>query len=120
MGQRCCRNCKKSLPVTSFSPRYKFECKACRAKRDRQRHFNRKYGLTTEDWAALLKKQKGRCALCRKPRFNRYGSLCVDHCHDTRRVRGLLCAPCNLALGVLGDTPKKLQRVLNYVQGEPV
>jgi hypothetical protein len=61
-----------------------------------------KYGLSREDFAALLDRQHHACANCERP-FTR--KPCVDHCHVTGLVRGLLCGGCNLALGHLEDNP---------------
>jgi hypothetical protein len=41
--------------------------------------------------------------------------LCVDHCHDTNRVRGLLCNDCNLAIG-RGKTPEILEAAAEYLR----
>jgi hypothetical protein len=55
--------------------------------------------LTQEDYAKLKKKQRGRCALCKRRKAK--GHLCVDHDHKTDKIRGLLCNGCNTALGFL-------------------
>lgn len=57
-----------------------------------------KYGLLLEDYEDLLHRQGGVCALCKEPPA-RGKSLCIDHCHDSGRVRGLLCNRCNSLLG---------------------
>ncbi len=84
----------------------------------------RRYGggdFTLEMYDALLMQQDGHCALCpRTPEENTHGVLCVDHCHTTERIRGLLCNPCNLALGRFGDAEKGLLSALAYVRGEAV
>jgi hypothetical protein len=41
--------------------------------------------------------------------------LCVDHDHDTGKIRGLLCNDCNLAVGY-GKTAEVLQRAAEYVR----
>lgn len=60
------------------------------------------YGLTQEQYDALLEKQGGRCAIvgCESE-----GPLHVDHCHDSGTVRGLLCGGCNKALGFIRNNP---------------
>lgn len=73
----------------------------------------KKYGLPFGGYAALLKAQGGKCALCAKP-----GKLVIDHCHETGLVRGLLCIRCNGSLGVLGDTPERISILLAYVSGK--
>lgn len=57
----------------------------------------RRYGLEPEQYEAMLREQGGRCALCRgKPEYTLY----VDHDHESKAVRSLLCAGCNAAVGV--------------------
>ena len=58
----------------------------------------RKFNLTIEQYETMSKRQKHRCAICGKEEKNKY--LAVDHCHETGRVRGLLCGPCNNHLGI--------------------
>lgn len=69
------------------------------------------YGLTEAEYGAMLTAQAGLCPLCDKE----MDPPVIDHCHDTGAVRGLLCRPCNAALGVLGDTEESIRRVLSYL-----
>jgi len=71
------------------------------------------YGITLDDYNEMLHKQNNVCALCQRSDTNR---LSVDHDHETGKVRGLVCSRCNWALGVLGDTPEKLSRVVEYLR----
>lgn len=83
----------------------------------RIRDLMQKYGLTVEDYDQMLSDQEGACALCdRLPEKERYGRLSVDHCHDTGKVRGLLCNSCNYAIGVLGDTADHVGRAVTYLE----
>jgi hypothetical protein len=75
-----------------------------------QRRF-RNYGLTEEDYQALLDRSGGLCEICRDP----LDSPNVDHCHATGRVRGLLCRACNTGIGHLKDDPAVLLAALNYL-----
>lgn len=54
------------------------------------------YGLSPEQYEAMLDESGGRCALC-----GREAKLHVDHNHETGKVRGLLCVTCNTGLGKL-------------------
>lgn len=43
--------------------------------------------------------------------------LRVDHCHDTGKVRGLLCVTCNAGIGYLKDSPQLLRKAVDYLEG---
>ena len=82
-----------------------------------------KYGMTLEDFEALLAKQEGVCAACGKPETRLAGRgklnlkprpLSVDHNHTTGEVRGLLCFSCNLALGHLEDNLDRIKALYRY------
>ena len=82
----------------------------------RHRALFRKYGITPERYFALEAAQNYTCALCaRTADQERFGFLNVDHCHETGAVRGLLCTPCNHAIGILGDNAEGLRKALNYI-----
>ena len=68
------------------------------------------YGITLEEYDAMLLKQEGHCALCLRT------EVMVDHDHLTGRFRGLLCRSHNVALGALGDDVDGLQRALDYLE----
>ena len=84
--------------------------------RDRRRH--NKYNLTPEEIMQLQIRQCNSCGVCQTWLGD---SPYVDHCHETGRVRGLLCSNCNLAIGKLGDTIEGVRRALHYLRfGAPV
>ena len=68
----------------------------------------REYGLTLEEYDALVTAHAGACAICGKVPEE----LVVDHDHATGRVRGMLCHGCNLSLGHL---EKHLEAALRYI-----
>ena len=78
----------------------------------RKSHLRRKYGLTPEQYSALVDAQCGQCAIC--GRGDEY--LCVDHSHSAGIVRGLLCHGCNKAVGFLHDSPDLLRKAANYLE----
>ena len=89
-----------------------------KSKKAKIRHLERKYGMTQADWDAMYAAQGGVCAICKVPgRVGKHGKLAVDHCHATGRVRGLLCTPCNVSIGILGETPEQWEVVLKYLKG---
>jgi recombination endonuclease VII len=58
-----------------------------------------KYGLTEEEWNGLFLKQNNVCALCHSPYPRSKKGWHTDHDHETGKVRGILCFPCNYLLG---------------------
>jgi hypothetical protein len=95
------------------------EYKAKKAAYSKKRHLERKYGMTQADWDAMYASQGGVCAICKVPgRVGKHGKLAVDHCHSTGRVRGLLCTPCNISIGILGETPEQWEVVWKYLRGD--
>jgi|688.fasta_scaffold184467_1 hypothetical protein len=109
---------------------YLKQCKACVLERNRKSSQKNKkkirenkliyrYGITVEDYEQLLNSQNSCCAICQtknpssKRKAVRY--FCVDHCHATGKVRGLLCSTCNTALGLFEDSQKNLIEAVNYL-----
>lgn len=78
----------------------------------------RRYGITLQQWLDMLVAQDGCCYLCgRRPEGEgRKGTLEVDHCHDSGKVRALLCQTCNTALGKFQDSPELLRKAADYVE----
>lgn len=72
--------------------------------------------MELEEWVALFESQGGACAIC--GRLDQ--PLCVDHDHDTMRIRGLLCFPCNRGIGLLQDSATVISRAAVYVGGVEV
>ena len=95
-------------------PEYRERCLAGR-RGDRARNTRLKfsYGISTDDYDALLGQQNGICAICETQSEQ---TLCVDHCHSTGMVRGLLCRKCNLGLGYYDDEPRLLLKAIAYLK----
>lgn len=92
-------------------------CKVCCAAYQKQlrlnnpiKHRARKYKVTEEEMAALLSKEL--CDLCGKPMQRK----CVDHHHDTGKVRGILCNGCNVGLGSFQDSAPLLRKAAEYLE----
>lgn len=71
-----------------------------------------KYGITLAQWLAMVEAVGGRCEICSKNEE----ALCVDHDHESGKVRGVLCRSCNRAVGQLGDTHELLSRAVAYLK----
>jgi len=74
-----------------------------------------KFKITIADYTGMLEAQQNRCAICRRERCENY-ALAVDHCHDSKKVRGLLCTNCNRGLGHFKDDPALLERAAQYLR----
>ena len=81
-------------------------------------HIKHRYGLSKDDYLALLEKQNNVCAICLNPETIENSILCVDHCHKTGKVRGLLCRMCNSALGKFNDDLSNLKRAVAYLEND--
>ena len=135
-----CTGCHEHLPTTDFHDVLKWRrCKVCiRSKMKTKYHTytstredtkvrNRttlliRYGLTWTTFRAMLVAQDHKCAICYSAIVEEVGAprlqqACVDHCHATGKVRGLLCMNCNLALGYLKDSPAVTRRAASYLEG---
>ena len=66
--------------------------------------------FTYKLYLSLLKKQKGKCKICKHE-----DKLVVDHDHKTGKVRGLLCASCNIALGRFNDNLNIMKNAVKYL-----
>ena len=89
-----------------------------RKNRDRRVGYDlhRHYGITLEQYEQMLAEQDGACAICKRLPTKR--TLAVDHNHDTGRVRGLLCAQCNLGIGGLQDSLTLVLEAAQYLRRE--
>ena len=108
--------------VPTCHPERKYEakglCNACyqkeyKAQKSRTHWWLKtKYGLTYLQFLTMSYSQGGKCALCeRQPKV---GRLQVDHDHETKKVRGLLCYPCN-RFKVGSNTIEDAKAVLQYL-----
>jgi len=73
-----------------------------------------KYGITPEQFFAMVKEQDNRCKICKREAGKR--RLHIDHCHTTGKIRGLLCSPCNTSLGGFRDDPELLRAAIQYLE----
>lgn len=71
------------------------------------------YGITLDEYKELLSSQGGKCAICQSAPLSK--NLCVDHNHDTGKVRGLLCDMCNKGLGHFKDNLELLSKAVKYI-----
>ena len=135
MSSKACIKCKESKELTDFhrdaqnKDGFSNTCKLCKAAYQKGLSFNKRkghklryeYDLSYEEYAAMLKKQNNRCAICKKKETvinasnKKVQKLCVDHNHKTGKVNGLLCTSCNKALGLFKDDPDLLFQAYTYL-----
>lgn len=70
----------------------------------------KKYGLTRQDYIAMLEKVNHSCEICGTTL-----GLVIDHDHATGKIRGILCSPCNIGLGAFRDNVEYLKRTIKYL-----
>ncbi|WP_224790320.1 endonuclease VII domain-containing protein [Pseudomonas fluorescens] len=75
----------------------------------------KQYGMTLECFNKLLVKQGGGCAICGKHANPKGYCLAVDHCHESGRIRGILCTNCNRGLGLFRDSTDLIKRAIEYL-----
>lgn len=143
--EKPCAACGVVKPLDAYSRRVKAldgrrsKCRPCNSEQVQtyhdvnpdvplNAHLLRKFGISLEEFRALEAAQGGRCAICRQPpvivmgiRSRRQGRavrprLVVDHDHETGKIRGLLCTPCNRGIGFLDDSPERVAAALEYLR----
>ena len=128
------KTCSK-CPATSDTVEFvKGQCKPClqawhrkhRKKKsqgwklyEKHRHRAKNYGLTVEEMQIFETVRGYRCEICGDTPAElegKLGTMCIDHCHDTGEVRGLLCPPCNKMLGNAQDDVDRLRAGIEYLE----
>lgn len=110
--QSDCKSCRSIAEnERSKDPEYRNRSKECT---ERYR-LKRKYGISIEERDRLIESQNGLCAIC-KSTCRTGNKLSVDHSHVTGKVRGMLCANCNLGLGSFMDSISSLKSAVEYLE----
>lgn len=109
----------------SFTPDEKYD----QTKKRFERHLWRTHGIRIADARALLAKQGGLCGIraCGKElsldvhgRKDSANRAVIDHCHQTGRVRGLLCNRCNKAEGFYTQNKNLFLGIAEYLERSSV
>ena len=85
----------------------------------REYDLMKSYSITVDDYNRMFESQYGKCAICgtsSSVESSRKKYLCVDHNHETGKVRGLLCDKCNRGIGLLNDDIQTLISAIKYLQ----
>ena len=138
------KKCVKCLEIKSLSEFYELKkrngtfetrCKLCKnlynkerrkkglcRKRDyskiKQSFLKRKYGINLDQYFILLQEQNFKCLICETILHHKNSGrmLSLDHCHETGRIRGFLCAKCNKGLGLFNDNSNLLLKAHRYLK----
>lgn len=132
-----CTVCGLIRAITFFGKRkqsgsyqYRSECNECRADKQKKRNqlmslkqksvirdrfLTKTYGISLDIYNDMFTKQSGKCLGCEIHQSLLPKSLCVDHCHKSGKVRGLLCSNCNNAIGYVKENPNTLESLIKYL-----
>lgn len=119
-----CTKCQQERPATDYTKWSKNWCRLCRnaysnmymkktyRTNARRCHLKATYGLSLSQWEVMFAEQGGKCLICEQNK----PVICVDHDHETKVVRGLLCKDCNSGLGLFKDNPKNLYKAFKHLE----
>lgn len=134
---RHCKKCNTDKSLDQFSPDKRkkegraYTCRECNNTRNKSirqtkgfnfrknRWLETEYGITLNEYNKMFLDQKGNCKICNKHQSEFKRALNVDHCHNTGKIRGLLCDKCNRALGWFDDNIESLERAIKYLKPMP-
>jgi hypothetical protein len=110
--KRNCATCGTKFQTTGSTHLYCTVCSELRRRTSTWASSLREFGLTIGEYETLLKKQRGKCAICKGHPGRKGSRFAVDHDHTTGKVRGLLCLQCNTKLGWLESNNNAVMKYL--------
>lgn len=140
MKTRICKTCKEEKPFDAFPKNTAYKdgirpnCVECHREyqndshhkhkhkrphdyeKDKDSKLKRAYGIGYAEYLTMFEAQNGCCAICGTDDTGGRKAFHVDHCHDTGKVRGLLCGNCNSGIGNLRDDVGLLRRAIDYLE----
>ncbi len=72
-----------------------------------------KFKLGEEEYEQYFIDAGYKCSCCGVSKDDR--RLCLDHCHSTGKIRGVLCTNCNTALGLVHENTSTLGNLIKYL-----
>lgn len=113
-GRRWCAGCQSFRRLGLDVAPSQSRCRPCASAASHASRTKASFGISIEEYDAILARQGGVCAICRQRPVSK--RLAVDHDHATGEVRGLLCSRCNHdLLGALHDSLEVALRVVAYL-----
>lgn len=139
LDMKVCRKCLIEQPLSEFHVNnrgYNTPCRTCESKRYYAKRESRlkaradyvkrnkekisiqknRAGASIEEFNALFVAQNGCCKICNVHQSKMTRRISVDHCHETGKIRGLLCDKCNVAIGMLKDNISLLESAILYLK----
>lgn len=105
---------------SEYASRYQREWRKANDMKHRGYELKRRFGIEFGRYEEIHELQNGVCAICKKPETaiirGKVLELAVDHCHETGKIRGLLCTKCNQGLGKFLDSPNLLMEAALYLE----
>ena len=119
---KTCSRCGKTKDISAFSKRssrpsgVQSKCKDCEREVRRKYYkpheaIRRKLNISDYQYNKLITESNNKCNICSRE----LDKICIDHCHSTNKIRGVLCNNCNTALGLVGDNIGTLQAMIEYL-----
>lgn len=108
--QSSCKDCRKGI-----NQKWKDNNRESYQRVKRKAHVKAKYGVSLEWIDEQLEQQDNKCTLC-DTQLHKGKNIAIDHCHKTGIVRGIICRPCNSAMGMFNDNPALIERAIEYLK----
>jgi hypothetical protein len=86
-----------------------------RGRNSLKHNLKQKYGITLEQYDAMLMNQDGKCPIC-DGNLGEKHRIAIDHDHKTGKVRELLHFRCNQGIGFFLDSPQLLRKAAEYLE----
>lgn len=102
-----CHDCHNTLRRANYKAKSPLDRKIINAKK--------LYGISKNKLLSMIKTCSNRCQICQNE-FSNVSQIYIDHCHNTKVVRGLLCSYCNFGIGQFKDSITLLQNAINYLK----
>lgn len=108
-GKKLCVNCRQPIEITGNKWNHCIPC-------TRRYGAEHKRGAPRGTYIACWERQKGKCLCCsRSLRDAAARSPHLDHCHETGKIRGLLCHYCNTSLGIIRESKEHALALAEYI-----
>lgn len=116
---KICSVCKLNKPISRYvirkdTGKIRNRCNECAYKKTQECRIKREYGLSDNAYKVLIGSREKTCEICGASGDK--VKICIDHCHNTGAVRGVLCNRCNIAIGAFQDNADLLRKAADYVE----